>query len=61
MQKGANLLTLGEDVQKVTDAFEKAQPVGVDIVHVADQPKVVAKAFEEFLAPSWRRSPSCSP
>jgi multidrug efflux pump len=49
MQKGANVLTLGEDITKVTDAFEKSQPVGVDIIHVADQPKVVDKAFSEFL------------
>jgi multidrug efflux pump len=50
MQKGANVLTLGEDVGRVTDAFEKAQPVGVDIIHVADQPKVVGKAFKEFIS-----------
>ncbi len=50
MQKGANVLTLGEDVGKVTDAFERAQPVGVDIIHVADQPKVVGKAFKEFIS-----------
>jgi multidrug efflux pump len=49
MQKGANLLTLGEDVNAVMDRFEKAQPVGVDIIHVADQAKVVGKAVREFL------------
>jgi multidrug efflux pump len=49
MQKGANILTVGEAVNKVMDAFEKAQPVGVEIVHVADQAKVVDKAVAEFL------------
>ncbi len=49
MQKGANILTLGEDITKVMEAFEKAQPIGVDIIHVADQAKVVDKAVAEFL------------
>jgi multidrug efflux pump subunit AcrB len=49
MQKGANLLTLGEAVNRVMDDFERAQPVGVDIIHMADQAKVVGKAVREFL------------
>jgi multidrug efflux pump len=49
MQKGANILTLGEAVNKVMAEFEKAQPVGVDIIHMADQAKVVDKAVTEFL------------
>jgi multidrug efflux pump len=49
MQKGANILTLGEAVNTVMETFEKAQPIGVDIIHVADQAKVVDKAVTEFL------------
>jgi multidrug efflux pump len=49
MQKGANILTLGEAMNKVMEDFEKAQPVGVDIIHMADQAKVVDKAVTEFL------------
>jgi multidrug efflux pump len=49
MQKGANILTLGEAVNKVMEDFESAQPVGVDIIHMADQAKVVEKAVTEFL------------
>jgi multidrug efflux pump len=49
MQKGANILTLGEAMNKVMEEFEKAQPVGVDIIHMADQAKVVEKAVTEFL------------
>ncbi len=49
MQKGANILTLGEAVNKVMEDFESAQPVGVDIIHMADQAKVVDKAVTEFL------------
>jgi multidrug efflux pump len=49
MQRGANLLTLGENIDRVTDAFEAEQPVGIEVLHVADQPKVVGKAVNEFV------------
>ena len=49
MQKGANILDLGVSVNAVMEEFEKRQPVGVDIIHVADQSKVVDKAVKEFL------------
>lgn len=49
MQRGANILTLGDAVDQVVDRFEREQPVGVEIVHVADQPKVVQKAVNQFL------------
>ncbi len=49
MQKGANILDLGAAVNQVMDDFERRQPVGVDVIHVADQAKVVDKAVAEFL------------
>ncbi len=49
MQKGANILDLGEAVNKVMEDFERRQPIGVDVIHVADQAKVVDKAVAEFL------------
>jgi multidrug efflux pump subunit AcrB len=49
MQRGANILTLGDAVDKVVDRFEQQQPVGVEVVHIADQPKVVQKAVNQFL------------
>jgi multidrug efflux pump subunit AcrB len=49
MLKGANILSLGESVNAVMDRFEREQPIGVDIIHVADQAKVVDKAVKEFL------------
>jgi multidrug efflux pump subunit AcrB len=49
MQRGSNILTVGESVDKVVDRFEKEQPVGVEILHVADQPKVVEKAVSQFV------------
>ncbi|MGL5116307.1 MAG: efflux RND transporter permease subunit, partial [Beijerinckiaceae bacterium] len=49
MQRGANLLTVGEAIDKVVGRFETEQPIGVEIAHVADQPKVVEKAVSQFL------------
>ncbi|MCX7339344.1 MAG: efflux RND transporter permease subunit [Hyphomicrobiales bacterium] len=49
MQRGSNILTVGQGVDKVVDRFEKEQPVGVEVLHVADQPKVVDKAVSQFV------------
>jgi multidrug efflux pump len=49
MAKGGNLLQLGEDLKKSTDAFMKTVPVGVEIEQIADQPHVVDHAIKEFL------------
>jgi multidrug efflux pump subunit AcrB len=49
MQKGANILSFGEEVDKVVDAYEASLPVGVSIAHVANQPKVVSYALSEFI------------
>lgn len=48
-QRGVNLLTVGAEVDETTARFEARQPVGVEIVHVADQPKVVERAVNQFL------------
>ncbi|MGL5116860.1 MAG: efflux RND transporter permease subunit, partial [Beijerinckiaceae bacterium] len=49
MQRGANVVTLGEAIDKVVGRFESEQPIGVEVAHVADQPKVVEKAVSQFL------------
>jgi multidrug efflux pump len=49
MQKGANILTLGEAVDKATAEFTANLPIGIDIERIADQPKVVQTAVSEFL------------
>lgn len=49
MQRGSNILTVGAAVDKVVERFEKEQPVGVEVLHVADQPKVVEKAVSQFV------------
>lgn len=49
MAKGANILELGERVQKATDEFMAAVPQGFNIEQIADQPKVVEHAVSEFV------------
>jgi multidrug efflux pump len=49
MLKGANILTLGQAVNETMARFEREQPIGVEVIHVADQAKVVEKAVREFL------------
>jgi multidrug efflux pump len=49
MLKGANILTLGQAVNETMARFEREQPIGVEVIHVADQAKVVDKAVREFL------------
>ena len=47
--KGANILKLGEDVNTATADFMKAVPQGINVDLIADQPKVVDHAVEEFV------------
>ncbi|MEH2622206.1 multidrug efflux pump [Bradyrhizobium sp. AZCC 1719] len=47
--KGANILQLGEDVEKATNDFMKAVPQGIEVEQIADQPKVVERAVGEFV------------
>ncbi len=49
MQRGSNILDLGEAIDKVTAEFVQTLPVGIDIERIADQPKVVQTAVGEFL------------
>src|SRR5262245_25087733 len=47
--KGANILKLGEDVAAAKADFMKAVPQGINVDLIADQPKVVDHAVEEFV------------
>jgi multidrug efflux pump len=47
--KGANILKLGEDVTAAKADFMKAVPQGINVDLIADQPKVVDHAVEEFV------------
>jgi len=49
MAKGANILELGQEVDKATAEFMAAVPQGVDLERIADQPLVVEHAISEFV------------
>lgn len=49
MAKGANIIELGQDVDKATAEFMGAVPQGVDLERIADQPLVVEHAISEFV------------
>jgi multidrug efflux pump len=49
MQKGANLLTMGEAAEAAIAAFEAELPVGIKIERIANQPKVVADSVKQFV------------
>ncbi|MCA0400190.1 MAG: efflux RND transporter permease subunit [Proteobacteria bacterium] len=49
MQKGANILSLGEHVDKTMEEFLKQLPVGIQIDRIANQPHVVEISIKEFV------------
>ncbi|KAF0231777.1 MAG: acriflavin resistance [Beijerinckiaceae bacterium] len=49
MQKGANILTLGENIDKAVAEFQAGLPVGITLDRIADQPKVVGDSVKEFV------------
>ena len=49
MDKGGNIITLGEDLQKTVDQIKAKLPVGIELLRVADQPKAVTSSVSEFL------------
>jgi len=49
MQRGANILALGKNLDAALADFERTLPQGVTITRIADQPKVVAAAVFEFM------------
>jgi len=49
MQRGANILALGKNLDAALADFETAMPQGVTITRIADQPKVVGAAVFEFM------------
>jgi multidrug efflux pump len=48
MQKGANILALGKNLDEALADFESNLPQGISIQRIADQPKVVGVAVSEF-------------
>jgi multidrug efflux pump len=49
MTRGANILTLGEDLKGALEQVRADLPVGFEIDQVADQPQVVEESVGEFL------------
>lgn len=49
MQKGANILHLGEEVDAVMAEIMRATPVGFTYERIANQPKIVEEAVGEFM------------
>jgi len=49
MQKGANILALGKNLDEALADFESNLPQGIAIARIADQPKVVGAAVFEFM------------
>ncbi|MDR7867490.1 MAG: efflux RND transporter permease subunit [Sporomusaceae bacterium] len=49
MDKGGNILTLGEELSKTLTQIKKDLPLGLEIIQVANQPKVVEESIGEFV------------
>lgn len=49
MEKGGNVLTLGNNLDLAKEKFEKELPVGLEINQVANQPEVVKESINEFV------------
>jgi len=49
MEKGGNILELGENLNKTVAKLKKNLPAGFELHTVADQPKVVTASIDEFV------------
>ncbi|MGF7159440.1 multidrug efflux pump subunit AcrB [Rhodoligotrophos appendicifer] len=49
MSKGANIITLGENLKSAMAGITAELPVGIEITQVADQPHIVEESVGEFL------------
>ena len=49
MEKGGNILTLGDNLDKTTSQIQKDLPLGLELHSVADQPEVVKESIDEFV------------
>jgi multidrug efflux pump subunit AcrB len=49
MDKGGNILALGDDLEKTLARIKKDLPLGLEISQVANQPKVVEASIGEFV------------
>lgn len=49
MSDGGNILTLGENLQKLVSSAKTELPAGMEIHQVSDQPKVVKESISDFV------------
>lgn len=49
VKKGDNIVTFGEEVDKVLYSFESELPESVNMYRIADQPQIVASSISTFL------------
>ena len=49
MEKGGDIIVLGNDLQKTVAQIKAKLPVGIELQRVADQPKAVTSSVSEFL------------
>jgi multidrug efflux pump len=49
MEKGGDIIALGQHLDKLTDDIRAKLPVGIELQRVSDQPKAVASSVNEFL------------
>jgi multidrug efflux pump subunit AcrB len=49
MLKGANILDLGEGIEKALASFKNTLPIGIDIDQIANQPQVVSTSIKQFV------------
>ena len=49
MQDGANIITLGENLERAMNAITAELPVGIEVTQIADQPHIVDESVSEFV------------
>jgi multidrug efflux pump len=49
MQDGANIITLGKDLNRAMTAAAAELPVGIEVNQIADQPRIVEQSISEFV------------
>ncbi|MEN6414625.1 MAG: efflux RND transporter permease subunit [Veillonellales bacterium] len=49
MEKGGNILSLGDDLGKTVEQIKQELPLGLEISQVSNQPKVVKESIDEFV------------
>src|SRR5215831_1593948 len=49
MQEGANIIKLGEDLDRAMAAIVAELPVGIEVTQIANQPQIVEHSVSEFV------------